>query len=150
MPKPDPQLLEPDRYPARFELTTRFQDLDPNAHVNNVATAALFEDARVRFDWGTGVREAMAAHGRKSMIVSLGIEYLGEMFYPAPVIAYVGSLGAGRSSWSIGAILAQEGRVAAFMRSTIVCVADGRPASIPESFLEEIRKSLIRLDEPVT
>jgi acyl-CoA thioester hydrolase len=149
MPKPDPQLLEADRYPARFEISTRFQDLDPNAHINNVATAALFEDARVRFDWGIGLREIMAAHGRKAMIASLAVEYLGEMFYPAPIVAYVGSLGARRTSWGIASILTQEGRVAAFMRSTMVCVADGRPASIPESFLEEMRKSLIRLDEPV-
>ncbi|MET0249175.1 MAG: acyl-CoA thioesterase [Sphingobium sp.] len=147
MPKPDPRLLEPDRYPVQFALTTRFQDLDPNHHINNVATAAMFEDVRVRFDWGAGLREEMDAAGYRPMIVSVGIEYLGEAFYPDPMVAHAGGLSFGRTSWSIGALLTQNGRATAFMRSTVACTRDGVPATLPEPFRAAMETRMIRLHD---
>lgn len=145
MPKPDPRLLEPERYPVRFELTTRFQDVDPNHHINNVATAAMFEDVRVRFDWGAGLRESMKDY--RPMIVSVGIEYLGEAFYPDPIVGHAGGLSLGRTSWTIAAILTQGGKASAFMRSTVACTRDGLPAPLPDSFREEMERRMIRLEE---
>jgi acyl-CoA thioesterase FadM len=46
----DPALLEPERYAFSVEITARFADMDSNGQINNVALAAAFEDARVRFD----------------------------------------------------------------------------------------------------
>jgi len=41
-----PELLNRSRYAFRHEITTRFADVDPNQHINNVALFAAFEDAR--------------------------------------------------------------------------------------------------------
>ena len=40
-----PELLDRSRYPFRHEITTRFANVDPNQHINNVALFAAFECA---------------------------------------------------------------------------------------------------------
>lgn len=133
MARPDPALLDPARYPARFTLATRFQDLDPNKHVNNTATAALFEDMRVRFNGQTGLHPALNAAHCRIMVASLTIDYLAELFYPDPVDGYVGVLEVGRSSWIEAGLLGQGGRITAVMRATLVCTLGGRPEPIPDA-----------------
>ena len=76
MPKPDPSLLDPARYPFRCLIETRFRDLDSNMHVNNGVFASLLEEGRVRFHRASqfgGVSGDLT-----SMVVSAAIEYLGE------------------------------------------------------------------------
>ena len=43
MPKPESWRLDAASYPVHLDLQTRFQDMDINGHLNNVAFAALFE-----------------------------------------------------------------------------------------------------------
>ena len=50
MGKPESWRLIPASYPILLDVQTRFQDLDPNGHLNNVAFAALFEHGRVRLN----------------------------------------------------------------------------------------------------
>ena len=57
MTRPEPWQLVAENYPVSVVMQTRFQDIDPNRHLNNVAFAALFENARVRLNrelrpWG--------------------------------------------------------------------------------------------------
>ena len=54
MPRPAPWRLDLSRYPDLEEVQTRFQDLDPMGHLNNVAFAAMFEHARVRYNQRLG------------------------------------------------------------------------------------------------
>ena len=146
MAKPDPSLLDPARYPARIEMTTRFQDLDWNLHLNNVAIAALLEDARARYHWTTiGLREMMRADER-TMNASVTVDYLGEMHYPAPVVAHVGVLSIGRTSWTLCGILEQEQRVGAFMRAAVVFTRNGTPTPLPDPLREALTGGQVRLD----
>lgn len=142
MPKPDPILLEPGRYPTHYDLEPRFQDLDPNRHINNVAMTAFFEDARVRLDRDMK-RDCQSDTMLLTMIASLHIEFLGETFYPDPVRVHVGYLTVGRSSWTIGALARQNGRDTAFSRAVLVNLADGRPAPIPTHFREAMAEFMI-------
>lgn len=132
MAKPDPALLDPARYPFHHVITTRFADVDPNRHLNNVALAAMMEDARVRFFQGLGLRAK--AGERRAMVASFAIEYLAEGHFPEPVEAYCGIEGVGRSSWTVAQLLVQSDRVVAFARSVIVAIADDRPTPLPEDF----------------
>src|SRR3546814_11330256 len=47
MAKPDSWRLDAASYPVCEVFQTRFQDMDINGHLNNVAFAALFESGRV-------------------------------------------------------------------------------------------------------
>ena len=86
MARPDPQLLNAARYPFRHEISTRFADMDPNNHLNNVALAAMFEDGRVRFNQGSGFKRGMDGH--RAMVASTEIAYLAEGHFPLPITVF--------------------------------------------------------------
>jgi acyl-CoA thioester hydrolase len=132
MPRPEPALLDPARYPFRHEITTRFADVDPNRHLNNVALAAMMEDARVRFNQALGFRAK--AGERRAMVASFAIEYLAQGQFPDPVNAHCAIERVGHTSWTVVQLLAQSGRVVAFARSIIVAIADDRPTPVPEDY----------------
>jgi len=48
MARPESWQLDPANYPVSLVTQTRLQDIDPNRHLNNVAFATMFENARVR------------------------------------------------------------------------------------------------------
>ena len=131
MAKPDPRLLEPNRFPFSLAIPTRFQDLDPNQHINNVAMAAIFEEMRVRFDHALAMQTIIRGHGLRAMLVSLQIEYLSEAFYPQPIEAHIGVLGIGRTSWTVAGLTRQGAATVSFMTGTVVCVDENRPAALP-------------------
>jgi len=134
MSRPEPALLEPARYPFEHDVTTRFADLDPNDHINNVAMAALLEDGRVRFNNSIGMRAALA--GLRAMVASVAIDYLAQGHYPDPVRGLVGVFHVGRSSWSVMQLLVQNGQPIATALSVLVCVDKGAPHALPEAARE--------------
>ncbi|EJL23340.1 thioesterase family protein [Novosphingobium sp. AP12] len=135
MPKPDPALLDPARYPFSSRIEPRFGDLDVNLHINNVAMAGFLEDGRVRFHRESGYRDGLA--GLSSMIVSVGIEYLGEAHYPDPVTIHCAVEDTGRTSHRLIQLVTQDERVVAFCRSTMVTVSKEGPAPLPAGFTEQ-------------
>jgi acyl-CoA thioester hydrolase len=142
MPKPDPALLDPARYPFSCEIQTRFGDLDVNLHVNNVAMAGILEEARVQFNAISGYHKALG--GMNSMVVSLAIEYLGQAYHPQPLQVHVAAAEIGRSSYSLCQLVTQDGRVVVFARATFVCVGEGRPAPLPAAFGESVARFMLR------
>ena len=142
MARPDPALLNPARYPFAHTVTTRFADVDPNQHLNNVALAAMMEDARVRFNQAVGLKVKIGE--RRAMVASVGMEYLAQGHFPDPVDAYCGIEQVGRTSWSIAQILVQNGSVVAFARSVIVSISDDRPAPVTEETRAALGQWLLR------
>lgn len=131
MAKPDTALLDPSRFSFSHEITTRFADLDPNGHINNVAMAAVFEDGRVRFIQGAGFREALGA--RRFMVVSVAIDYLAQAHFPHPLTCHTAALAVGTSSWTVQQLVLQAGAPVATARSTIVCTDGQRPVPLTDT-----------------
>ena len=77
MAKPEGWRLNLAAYPIILESDTRFQDMDINGHLNNVAFASLFENARVQLH-----RKARPWADRpdneRTMVASVEINYLRE------------------------------------------------------------------------
>lgn len=137
-----PELLDPERYIFLHDVQTRFSDVDSNQHINNVAIAAAFEDARVRFDLAHGARALFK--NLRMMIVAAGIDYLAEAHYPQPLQIHVGVLVIGRTSWTLGQLALQEGRARAYCRATI-CATDGSaPTPLPDDLRECLTRGMIR------
>ncbi|MET0371628.1 MAG: thioesterase family protein [Sphingobium sp.] len=132
MAKIDPALLDPARYPFHHIISTRFADVDPNRHINNVALVAAFEDARYRFDVAQHFHETMG--GFRVLIAANHIDYVGEAHYPAPLDMHVGVLEVGRSSWQLACLASQGGRACAFAKATLVGTRDGTPSPLPDGF----------------
>lgn len=142
MPKPDPALLARDRYPFTHSISTRYADMDPNWHINNVALAAMFEDARVRFNHAIGFAEAM--QGYRAMVASLGIEYLAEGYFPQAVDGFVAVEAIGRTSWTVVQLLCQGPVVVGMARSTLVCIQNDRPAALPAAMRDGLNGWMLR------
>jgi acyl-CoA thioester hydrolase len=130
--RPEPALLDRARYPFAHQITTRFADIDPNQHLNNVALAAMMEDARVRFNLAMG--SAIKIGERRAMVASVAMEYLSQGHFPDPVTVHCGVERTGNSSWTIVQLLVQNGRPVAFARSALVAIADDRPTPIAEDY----------------
>jgi acyl-CoA thioester hydrolase len=136
MPKPDPQLLDPARYPFATEVDVRFSDMDVNRHINNVALSNFVEEGRVRFHRASGYHAAIAGVG--SMVASVGIEYVGQAFYPGTLEIRAGAAHIGRTSYTLELLLSQAGRPVVFARSVMVCTKDGKPHPIPDGFRDAV------------
>jgi acyl-CoA thioester hydrolase len=142
MPKPDPALLEPARYPFTCRIEPRFGDLDTNLHINNVAMASMLEDAHVRFHRAAGYH-----HGESAtilMVASSTIEYLGQAGYPNPLEVLVAVEHVGRTSHTL-IKLAIQGRVpVAFSRLVMVAVNESGPVPMPPPFDEQLSQWSLR------
>jgi len=142
MPRPDPTLLSPSRYPFAFRSDPRFGDLDVNLHINNVAMAELLEDARVRFHHASGYRDVL--QGLRSVMASVSIDFLGEGAYPDPVEIHVGIEAVGRSSHTLAQVAIQGGRPLAFARTVQVTVGPEGPVPLPEAFASATADWMLR------
>ncbi|MFW2852855.1 acyl-CoA thioesterase [Sphingomonas sp. TX0543] len=141
MPRPDAWRLSPDAYPIREAVQTRYQDLDPNGHLNNVAFAALFETARVLINRSLGGREASPAFG--AVVARNEINYLAEGRFPDAVEIATGIGKIGNRSWEMLAAMFQNGLPIATCDTVIVMttpVGEPIPAPVRER-LEALRAS---------
>ena len=137
MAKPESWRRDAASYPVALTINTRFQDLDPNGHLNNVAFAALFEHARVSLnlrarDWRNRPTD------ERTMVASVTINYLGEGHYPGDVSIASGVGKIGTSSWEIVQAMFQNGRCIATSDSIIA----SRKGASAHPLSPEMRESL--------
>lgn len=131
MSKPDAWRLALDCYPFNERTETRFQDLDPLGHINNVAMAALFENGRVRFN------RTLIHHKRDDqrwLIAALTINYLDEAHFPADIVIASGVGTVGRRSWTILSAAFQHGVCVATCDTTLAISAPERVREISDDF----------------
>jgi len=139
MARPEPWQLLAENYPASVVMQTRFQDIDPNRHLNNVAFAAMFENARVRLNralrpWGDRPKN------ERSMVAAVTINYLREGQYPDDVEISSGVSTIGRSSYVIAQAMFQNGHCIATCDSIIVCRTDGEGKPLRRAVVDELEK----------
>ncbi|MEH6714390.1 acyl-CoA thioesterase [Parasphingorhabdus flavimaris] len=139
MTRPEPWQMVAENYPVSVVMQTRFQDIDPNRHLNNVAFAALFENARVRLNrelrpWGDRPKN------ERSMVAAVTINYLREGQYPDDVEVSSGVSKIGRSSYIIAQAMFQNDRCIATCDSVIVCRTDGEGKPLRAAVVTELEK----------
>lgn len=129
--KPEPARLLEATYPEFIRITTRFGDMDFNGHLNNVAFAQFFEDARVSFNRKLIFNDDIHPESRtyRVLVASVEIAYVREGHYGPDATVGIGVKRIGRSSFELGAAVFQEGVCLAVHDSTVVYkgVAEGMP-----------------------
>jgi acyl-CoA thioester hydrolase len=142
MPRPDPHRLDPATYPFSTAIQTRFQDLDPLGHINNVAMAALFESGRVRFNQSMGL-----AHwrGHRWLVARVEINYIAEGKFPADVEVATGIGEIGGRSWQILSAAFQNGAVIAACDTVVVMSGADGAAALPDDFRAALEQHRLRL-----
>jgi len=123
--------LEHGVFAHRFEIGTRFSDMDKVGHVNNVAVTDLLQEGRNRFIHALKLMDAAPCG---LVVASLNVEFAGDLFHPAPVEISVGVLEIGRSSWRIGEVIRQHGRITVYAEVVQVARNDGGATAIPEAW----------------
>jgi acyl-CoA thioester hydrolase len=131
MAKPEDWRRDLAQYPFTAAVATRWADLDPLGHINNVAMAGLFEEGRGRFN-----RALQLGHekGVRWLIVAVELNYLAEAHHPHDVIVASGIGRVGRGSWTVFSGAFQNGECKAVCDTTIAYTDANGPAPIPESF----------------
>lgn len=133
MPKPEAWRLDPSAYPFGGTTETRFQDLDPLGHINNVAMAALFENGRVRFNRSLGLFDRRVP-GVRWLVANVEINYLAEAHFPDEVMIMSGIGKIGSRSWSILAAAFQNGQCVATCDTTVVMTDATGAIALPDDF----------------
>ncbi len=120
----------------------RFADLDPLAHVNNVAFTTFFESGRVRFfdDGGSAVDRQDHAW----MAARMCVDFKRQLGYPGNVEIGTRVVRIGRTSMTVGAGLFSADLCVATAECVMVLVdtTTTRPIEVPEP----VRHSLTALN----
>jgi len=131
MARVPPSRTRLETYPWRCVLPTRYGDLDPNQHINNVAFTSLFEEGRVRLIramWGP------LSAGPGIVAASLNIAFLAEALYPVDITMGLGISRIGRTSWTVVAGAFDEERCLAVCEAVMVCVGPQGPSALSPSW----------------
>ncbi len=142
MAKPEGWRLDAASYPVCESFQTRFQDMDINGHLNNVAFAALFESGRVLMNRRIrpfGDRPA----NERTMVAAVEINYLAEGNFPDPVEIATGIGRIGTSSWTIVQAMFQGGRAIATCDTVVVCRTDGQAMPLRREMVAELESNLV-------
>jgi acyl-CoA thioester hydrolase len=136
--RPDEARRQRHHYPLWHEIPTRFGDLDPLGHVNNVAIAQLYEESRVWFARTLGLRADL----HRVVLVAMTLHYVAETRYPEPVKVGIGVAGIGRTSYTLAHALYQGGQCVGLADSTLVHAPAAGASPLPAEFrsaLETVR-----------
>lgn len=118
MAKPEAWRLEADSYSISMVIPPRFADLDPLGHINNVAMAGIFENARVHFHHLLGRHPADM--GVRWMVAAVDLKYVAEAHFPYDITVSSGIGHIGNSSWTLFSAAFQQGECVATCDTVMV------------------------------
>ncbi len=122
---------------------TRFQDMDVNSHLNNVAFAALFENARVQLNRNVRPWADRPANER-TMVAAVEINYLREGNFPDDVTICSGIGRIGSSSWTIEQAMFQNGQCIATCDTVVVCRTDNQAKPLRPEIVQGLTAQMVR------
>lgn len=121
--------------PARFavQATVRYEDLDPNRHVNHAKYLTYLEECRL----------ALRRHLNATLelpetlgwaVGALSIQYRRALLYPATVNIQTAPIAVGRTSFTLGYGIYDENGITALASTRSVCLnEEGRPTLLPDA-----------------
>ena len=128
--------LDPTAYSHRYVTPTRYSDLDTQGHVNNIAMAAILEDARSQFLIEVGVtflRYGGATEtlgGGRLVTAAAHYEYLAQAFYPGAIEAFCATIIVGRSSILTTQLAVQNGTPVGICAALFTLTEAGLPVPV--------------------
>ncbi len=124
------------KFPVVMSIPVRFDDLDILGHVNNVAAAAILQEARVDFNRQAG--RGRHANGLRVMAVGLAIEFAAEMHHGEPIEVSTGVLSIGRTFCTLAQVARQKSRSTLYASATLVFADATGPTPIPALLRAEL------------
>ena len=118
MAKPELWRLDASSYPVSMSVQSRFSDLDSLGHINNVAMAGIFENARVHFHHLFGRHPADL--GMRWLVGAVDLKYVEEAHFPYDVVVHSGIGHIGNCSWILFSAAFQQGQCVATCDTVMV------------------------------
>jgi acyl-CoA thioesterase FadM len=145
--KPDPDRLDPQIYPYTIDVPTRFADIDPQWHLNNVRIAEFYQEARISFNHALS-QEFDLEHDRdrRVLVARQSIDYLGEVQWPGVLSLGIGVSHVGRSSFSFGLAMFQSARCVGVSDAVLVYGTRQGPAPVPDRLREVLTRKMLRTE----
>lgn len=141
MPRPDALLLRLETYPFLAEVPTRYSDLDPQNHVNNVAVASIYEEGRSQFIRWMVDNAGSELEPPRRMIAEVKVSYLAQIHYPATLRVAAGILHLGQRSYRIGQALFNAGQCVGLCE-TVMVHSDGlRGIAISDAWRKPLQRA---------
>lgn len=132
-----PHRLDPTRYPLKVRIIARYADVDPLWHINNVAIAQYYEEARVSaLTQMLGGARIPTPAGERILIAHQSIDYLLEAGYPGTLEVGVAVLRLGNTSYTLGMGMFQDARCVSVSDAVMVYADAQGPARIPDRYRE--------------
>ena len=146
-----PNRLVAAHYPLKVRILARYADVDPFWHINNVAIAQYYEEARVSSIMQTlgGERPPTAASGR-ILIAHQSIDYLREASYPGTLEIGIGVLRIGHSSYTFGMGMFQDGRCVSVSDAIMVYADASGAARLPDEYRRRLETWRLSEGGPAT
>jgi acyl-CoA thioester hydrolase len=142
--KPNPRRLDLSIYPHRFQVATRFSDVDPQWHLNNVRLMEYYQEARMLFlDALKKEFDIGRVEGARTLVAHMSVDYLDEVRYPGAVTLGVGVLRIGTTSYSLGLGLFQNDSCAGISVTVLVHANQSGAAPLPEAWREVLQRNLL-------
>jgi len=140
----EPFRYDPERYPLQVRILARYADVDPLWHINNVAIAQYYEEARVSTTMLVmGGRRVASPEGERILIAHQSIDYLREATYPGSLEIGIGVLRIGRSSFRYGMAMFQDGACVSVSEAVLVYADAQGPATLPDDYRRRLEGWLI-------
>ena len=134
--KPEPFRLIRAAYPYVRRVIARFSDMDVEGHLNNVALASFYEDARVSF-----LRDLLGPERQyRFVIANIAISYLREAHYPGDYDVGLGITRFGNTSFDIGCGLFNGDACVGVCDTTQVTIGTAGPITIPAALRVALEK----------
>ncbi len=118
-----------DEWPALTWDTVRYSDTDRQGHVNNAVFSTFVETGRVSFLYDP--ERPLGREGAEWVIVSLKLDFLGEIRWPGRVEIGTGVARIGTSSVTLEEGLFQNDRQVAAAETVIVQIDRETRSSVP-------------------
>lgn len=115
-------------YPYVSPVIARYADVDPFWHLNNVAIATYFEDARITFAAKLLNIGRLTGGESRVLLARLAIDYLREGRWPGQLQVGAAVTAVGRTSVTIGLGLFQDDQCIAVSDAVLVRLGDSGPA----------------------
>jgi len=131
-PRRDPVRLRLASYPMSHRVPGRFSDIDGYGHLNNVAIASYYEDARATLNRTLFGDNAFRDPRDVSFVVAqVSIQYLAEAHYPAVHEIGYGVSRIGTTSVVHSAGLFRDGVCVGLCDTVLVHLIDRVPTPVP-------------------
>jgi acyl-CoA thioester hydrolase len=139
--KPEPFRLTRAAYPYFRRVIARFSDMDAERHLNNVALASFYEDARVSF------LHSVPGHGQthRFVIAHISISYLAEAHYPGEYEVGLGVSRFGTKSFDIGCGLFLGDKCFGVCDTTQVTIGPDGPVTLPPGLRTMLESQRLKL-----